>query len=272
MPLPDGFSEWEHLQDMVRRDHNKAVKEYFKNQPDDDLSTPKSSLKHACLIKDEDTTPMTQMRMWLFEITIGHAQSVQTPIYGIPVQEFQRDVKYKPQVKLYFKEKFDSNGNDNRTSLSRAEITFRLMDETSETITRTKAEQLAKNIKREFGTPIFVWEKGWYKATYLDVAHGYDLRLLVKSKLEAIRIIKQVLQIQSHTYNNDYLQYVEHDRTYSLNPGTHRVYGNTVKKIVQRPRVDVRFKYAQLLIWGRVNPINLVATGDNRLRSVIERI
>jgi hypothetical protein len=193
-------------------------------------------------------------------------------VYGIPVQEFQRDIKYKPQVKLYFKEKFDSAGNDNRTSLSRAEITFRLMNETSETITRTKAEQLAKNIKREFGTPIFVWEKGWYKATYLDAVHGYDLRLLVKSKLEAIRIIKQVLQIQSHTYNNDYLQYVEHDRTYSLNPGTHRVYGNTVKKIVQRPRVDVRFKYAQLLIWGRVNPINLVATGDNKLCSVIERI
>lgn len=272
MPLPEGTSEWEHLQDMVRRDHNKAVLAYYSKQPDNDISTPKSALKHACLIKDDDTATMTLMRMWLFEITVGRAQSLQAPVYGIPVQELQRDVKYKPQVKLYFKEKFDSSANDNRTSLSRAEITFRLMDESSETITRTKAEQLAKNIKREFGTPIFLWEKGWYKATYLDVIRGYDLRLLVKSKLEAIRIVKQVLQIQGHTYNNDYLQYVDHDRTYSLNPGTHRVYGNTVKKIIQRPRVDVRFKYAQLLIWGRVNPINLVATGDTGLRSVIERI
>ncbi|MBN3959253.1 hypothetical protein [Nostoc sp. NMS8] len=98
MPLPDNFSEFEHLQDLVRLEHNKAVKAYFKNQEDDDISTPKASLKHACLIKDEDTAAMTQMRLWLFEITIGHAQSLQTPIYGIPVQELQRESKFRPQI------------------------------------------------------------------------------------------------------------------------------------------------------------------------------
>lgn len=272
MALPEGFDEWEHLQDMVRRDHNKAVKAYFKNQPDDDISKPKAALKQACVIKDGDTATMTMMRLWLFEITVGHAQSLQAPIYGIPVQELQRNVKYKPQVKLFFREKLDKNTDNSRNTLATGEITFRLMDESSESINRTKVEKLATNIKREFGTPIFTWEKGWYKATYLDSVHGYDLRLLVKSKAEAIRIIKQVLQIQTHVFNNDYFQYVEHDRSYSLNPGTHKVYGSTVKKIIQRPRVDVRFKYAQLLIHGRINSINLVATSDSALRSVIERI
>ncbi len=174
MPLPSGFSEFEHLQDLIRREHNKAVRTYFKNQDDNDISTPKASLKHACLIKDEDTAAMTHLRLWLFEITCGHAQSLQTPIYGIPVQEYQRNVKFKPQIKLYFKERLVSN-DSNRTSPATAEITFRLMNETSASMTRAKAEILALKIKNEFADPIFVWEKGWYKYTYLDLPQSSHL-------------------------------------------------------------------------------------------------
>lgn len=271
MPLPEGFSEFEHLQDLIRIEHNKAVRKYFKNQNDDDISTPKASLKHACLIKDEDTAAMVQMRQWLFEITIGHAQSLQTPIYGIPVQEHQRNVKFKPQIKLYFKERLTSD-NTNRTSPATAEITFRLMDETSASMTRAKAEILALKIKNEFADPIFVWEKGWYKYTYLDTENGYDLRLFVKTKLEGIRIAKQILKIQGHIFNDNYGNYTDHERTYPLNPGTQIIYGQSVQKPVERPRVDVRFKYAQLFLHGRITTINLVAVSDSGLKSVIQRI
>jgi len=273
MPLPNGFSEWEHLQDTVLRDHNKAVRAYFKNQPDDDLTTPKASLKHACIMKDDDTTAMAQMRMWLFEITIGHAQSVQRPVYGIPVSEVQANWKFRPQVKLYFLEKYDeeTHGKEKIPQLE-GEITFRLMNETSETISRSNATALAREIKSAFATPPFTWEKGWYKSTYFDAAKGYDLRLLVKSKAEAERVIKNVLEIQSHSFNRDYFQFVEHDRSYPTNPGTQRVYGRTVKKPIKRRRADVKFKHAQLLIQGQPNAINLVATSGSRLRSVIERV
>lgn len=271
MPLPENFSEFEHLQDTIRRDYNKAVRAYFKNQADDDLSTPKSSLKHACLIKDDDTATMTLMRMWLFEITVGHAQSLQTPVYGIPVQELQSNAKFKPQVKLYFKEAYDEEVHKDGTPQARGEITFRLMDETSETISRTKAEQLAKAIKQEIATPVLVWEKGWFKSTYLDTERGYDLRLLVKSKVEGERIVKKLLTIQNHTFNSDYFQFVDHNRSYPINPGTHRVYGHTVKKFRTRPRADLKFCYAQLLIHGQIKPVNLVSVGG-RLRSVIETV
>ncbi|WP_017314925.1 hypothetical protein [Mastigocladopsis repens] len=184
MPLPEGFSEWENLQDLVRIEHNKAVRAYFKNQADDDISTPKARLKHSCLIKDDDTVAMTQLRMWLFEVTVGHTQSLQTPTYGIPVQELQRETQFKPQVRLYFQEKLDPTLTDSKYNRVRAEITFRLMNETSETIGRPKAESLAREIKNLFANPVFTWDKGWYKATYLDLEHGYDLRLLVKSKTE----------------------------------------------------------------------------------------
>ena len=149
MSLPNNFSEWENLQDLVRKDHNKDVREYFKNQADNDISTPKSRLKHTCLIKDEDTVGMTQLRMWLFEVTVGRAQAIQRPIYGIPVQELQRDVKFKPQIKLFFKEDFDRTVHDGTIPLAEGEITFRLMDESSDTISRNKAESLARNIRDE---------------------------------------------------------------------------------------------------------------------------
>lgn len=271
MPLPPGFREWEHLQDMIRRYHNQQVSQYFKNQNNDDISTPKAALKHACRIKDDDTVEMTQMRLWLFEVTCGHAASLQTPIYGIPVQELQRNVAFKPQVKLYFKERFDSDSGE-RTEAATGEITFRLMNKTSETISRSDAENLATDIKREFANPIFIWEKGWYTSTYKDTERGYNFKLFCKSKAEGVRVVKQILQIQSHPYNDDYFQYVEHERTYSANPGTHVIYGRTRKKIIQRPRADVRFKYAQLLIHGMPHPINLVATAETRLKSVIQRV
>lgn len=272
MPLPESFSEWEHLQKILENTQNRIVSSYYKNTPDLDLTTSKSNLKHACKIKDSDTAVMTLLRMWLFEITVGHAQALQTPIYGIPVSELQSERKFKPQVKLYFLEPYDTEVHESNIPQSEGEITFRLMNKSSDTISRADAERLARDIKNTFAKPAFTWGKGWYKATYLDSERGYDLRLLVKSKNEAERVVRKILDIQNHPFDRDYFQFIEHDRSYPINPGTHRVYGRTVKKPIRRRRADVKFRYAQLLIWGQPNPINLVATSGTRLRSVIERV
>jgi hypothetical protein len=273
MPLPAGFNEFEHLQDLIRLEHNKAVKAYFKNQDDDDISTPKASLKHACLIKDEDTASMTQMRQWLFEITCGHAQALQRPVYGIPWYEIQSERTFKPQVKLYFLEPYNFTiHGDGKTPQAEGEITFRLMDQSSETISRSNAETLARAIKSIFATPPFTWNKGRFKCTYSDKERGYELKLLVTSKTEAERMIRAVLDIRNHSFDRDYLQFIDNDRSYPANPGTHRVYGRNVQRFARRRTADVKFRFAQLLIWGKQNPINLVATSGSRLRSVIERV
>lgn len=271
MALPQGFSEWENLQDLVRKEYNKIVRAYFKNQADDDISTPKARLKHTCLIKDEDTAAMTMMRMWLFEITVGHAQALQAPIYAIPKLERDSEITYKPQIQLFFKESETSSTYDPEYAPVTGEINFRLADETSATMTRAKAEALAKKIKQEFATPLFVWEKGWYYSTYINTSEGYHLQILAKSKTEAERIIRQVLKIQGHTFSQDYFQFRDHERTYPAVPGTHRVYGKTIKKPRTRPKANVRFRHAKLVLWGRQNAVNLVDAGG-RLPSVIERV
>jgi hypothetical protein len=271
MPLPDNFNEWEFLQDTVRRWHNKAVTQYFRNQEVNDISTPKAALRHACTMKDGDTSTMTMMRLWLFEVTAGRLQSVQTPIYGIPVTEHQRNVEFKPQVKLYFKERLSPTETD-RLNPATGEITFRLINETGATYSRAKAEAMAKDIKREFGNPIFAWDKGIYYYYYRDFERGYDLRLLVKSKTEGERLARAVLAIQGHSFSDDLSDFQENTRAYPANPGNQIVYGQTVKKPVKRPRAEVRFRYAQLLLHGRLKVISLVATPEAALKQVIERL
>lgn len=272
MALPPGFSPVEHLHDLIRKEHNKRVRLWFKNTKKDSIETPKENAYQACLIRDEDDANTMILRKLFFEFDVGQAAALQAPIYGIPVLEHQRNVSFKPQVKLYFRERIPPNETD-RLNPATAEITFRLMNESSEDYTRAKAEAMAKDIKREFGTnPIFTWDKGIYYYYYRDYEKGYDLRLLCKSKAEGQRVTKAVLAIQGHPFKDDFEDFVENSRPYPMSPGTQRVYGQTVKKPVKRPRVEVRFRYAQLLLHGRVKVINLVATPESRLKQVIERL
>lgn len=270
MPLPTDFNEWEFLQDTIRLWHNKNVTAWFKNQPDDDISTPKRGLKHACRMKDSDTSIMTLMRMYLFDITAGHAQSLQAPIYGIPVDVYQSQTEFKPQVHIHFRERYPYINN--RIRASEGVISFVLMNESSSTYTRTKAEALALDIKREFGNPIFVWNKGKYYYYYRDKERGYDLRLLVLNKTEGRRIAQAVLAIQGHPFSDDNEDYVDNSRSYPNNPGTQIVYGQSHPKPTRRPTVDVRFRYAQLLLHGRTKTVNLVATPEAALKQVIQRL
>lgn len=271
MSFPSNFDEWENLQDLVRKDHNKAVRNYFKNQPDNNISTPKARLKHTCLIKDKDTAIMTLMRMWLFEITVGRAQSIQAPVYSTIELDELAGVKFKPQVQLFFQESQTASTYDPEYYPIKGEISFRLMDETSASMTRKKAESLALNIKKKFANPLFVWEKGWYYCSYRDLERGYQLKLLVKNKAEGEKVVKRVLEIQGHTFDADFFQFSEHERTYSPVPSTSEIYGKTRKNKRVRPRADVKFRHAKLLIYGLNNAINLVDAGG-RLRSVIIRV
>lgn len=271
MPLPENFSEWEHLQSQIERTHNKAVRNFFKNQSDLDISTPKASLKHACIIKDNDSAIQTLLRLWLFEVTAGNLQAAQPIMLGIPAEDYDRDIRYRPQIRLVFTKDYDPAEDGVYWHRYQSEITMRLVKETSESLTRAKAEVFARDIKRIFATPPYIWEKGWYKYTYKDSLKGYDFRLYVKNQLEGERLVKACLEIQNDTFDNDKYQYIEHSRSYPAVPSTHRVYGQTIRKPRQRPRVDVKFRYAQIQVWGRKQPVNLVAE-YSRFRQCIERL
>lgn len=145
------------------------------------------------------------------------------------------------------------------------------MDKTAETISIKDAIEYAKEIKSGFTKPAFIWKKGKYKCTYLDLENGFDLRILCVNKSEGISVIQAILKIVDKFYNDDNFQFIENTKEFPAKPGTHRVYGRQVKKFRQRPTANVKFTHAQLIIPGQVKPVNLVGL-NGRLRNAIENI
>lgn len=270
MPLPDGFSEWEHLQTKIIQVHNTEVRRFFKNQADDDISTPKASLKQACLIKDDDSLGMVQLRLWLFEVNCGHTRSLQRPVYGKPVITVQEEAVFKPQVELHFYQDWDSvpDGFDPID----AEINIRIFGETNKSYNRTKAELLARKIKNEFASPTqFQFDKGKHIVCYWDKEYGYNLQIYAISKTEGEQVIKKVLAIQDHPFRAKNMSVSSPERNSVNNPiETELVYGRTRKERRWRPTYRVKFRWASLKIHGVDEDIILVDT-TGFYRSAIER-
>jgi hypothetical protein len=258
MPLPTNFSEFRHLQDQVRRIHNERVLAWFSDAPDEDISTSRGSLKHACLIKPEDSAAIVAQRQWLFDVTAGQAKSLHPDIYGIPVTTFQEQVRFKPQVTLHFLESLETV--EEGYSAVEGEISFRLINATNQDVTPTEAEALAQSVKSAMTDPLFVMRKGRILCTYKDLDNGYNFRLFVTGEDEARRVIEQVLLIQGHSPDWEFLVIHESRQTFPIVPPEKTIYGRNRRTPRRRPRADVRFRYATLNIHGLQNPVTLLDT------------
>ena len=190
-------------------------------------------------------------------------QNNERGLYTIPVTTFQDHYTFAPQIKLAFYQLRDETTNNNPRVTG--EIAYRIMNETEETFTENNAQVRAQRIKTLFTEPeLFIWQKGKEVATYLDRQNGYDFRLYVKNELEARKIITQVMAIENKTPNWSNLRLTVSSATYPEVPGTKRIYGEQRKLPRRRPREDIKFRYAELHLWGLTKPITLVDTFGNR--------
>lgn len=267
MALPDNFSPYEHLQDTVKRWYNREVQQHFSDLgPTDDLTIPRSSLRVACRHDERDSLTMTLLRVFLFEVTARHSSSLHPAMFGIPITEYESEIVYKPQIKLFFSEPRD-DVVDGYPPVE-GEVTFRIINETTNTMTMARAQQLALRIRSVFATPPLIWKKGTDKVVYQDKEKGYDLRILCRTHADGRALIENVLDIQNDTpdwSNLNVIEPVNATERFPYNPGTKLIMGQTVRKRRQRPRVNVRFRYATLSVHGLPNPINLVdLTGVRR--------
>lgn len=175
--------------------------------------------------------------------------------------------KGKPKVTLYFREDTDFRRTGVRTAMphgrNRTEgtISFRLMEETTATLSRANAVSLGRKIKDLFGTTEgYVWKKGKTMYSYTDWDKGYQFQLLCRSKIESKRIITDVLSLQSHTPDWRRLREIEPDdelASYPAGTRTRTVLGETVTVQEERPVVDVRFQYSYLTVDGANKPFTL---------------
>lgn len=273
MPLPENFSEWEHLQDQIRRVHNKEVSRWFKSTEIDSVATPKASMRQACTMKENDTSTMTVLRMFLFYVNCGKARDFHPPMYTLPAHEAYDRIAGRPQIKLFFQEDREDVEPGYRPVCG--EIGFRIVTETTETLTMANAQALARKCKTAFGTGSgFIWRKGRESYSYTDPARGYRFKILSRSETEAKRVVEQVLDIQSHTPDWDNLnknEAVNAATKYPTIPGNRTILGKSYKKPRKRPVADVRFQHAELHVDGLPKPVILFDNSGRYYRETLEK-
>ncbi|MGB3135401.1 MAG: hypothetical protein WBG38_14435 [Nodosilinea sp.] len=261
--MPQPPQPTENLQDILKKWFNREVREYFSDLNvddnwDPDLTAPRASLARACQHKDADTMLETMLKAWFFEHI--KSQTYRVPYYGIPVSSFQEARKFQPQIKLYFREDLE-DVEPGYTPVA-GEITFRLMNHTSETITPSVAATFANRVKLVLGAggSGHIWRKGKDMASYSDWGKGYQLQLLVRSETEGRELIGKVLDIQNDSPTWSKMNYSVNEQpmaAYPTIPERDYIYGETRRLPRKRPIASCRFQYALLNVHGIASPIVL---------------
>lgn len=277
------MNNWEHLQDVWAKIHNRRVREHFRDlhpDPDNDeawgainrrlnINIPRQSLWYACSINDGDTANMTILRTLLFWVVLGQASALHPPMYTMPTDRYQQSVKFAPQVTLYFKE--DLEDVEEGYSPLDAEISFRVMDETSNSMTEAKARTLANKIKTEFASGGgYRWHKGRTKLSYRDKENGYQFSVNAFSDSEGKQVIDKVLDLQNHVIDLDLLSIATLGDNPPTIPPNEFIYGKSRRTARRRPVGYVRFIYADLHLWGIPNPITLIDRSGRRKNPLVQ--
>jgi hypothetical protein len=263
LALPSGFNSWIHLRRVIRQIQNDLVQQEFSDLDNipDSIDTPRASLREACKIRGDESAKIIDLKLYLFYIILRKAKDLHPPIYAVPQKKavIRRD---RPQVKLYFLE--DYQDVEAGESPVEGEISFRLMNETTQSMTQAKTQQLANKIATDFASGSrFIWRKGRNGFNYTDWEAGYQLQLFVRDRAEGRRVVSAVLGLNNDVPDWTKATYTENEdptNAYPYNPGYEQILGEQKRRYRRRPIVDVRFHSAFLFLSGVPNPVVLVDT------------
>lgn len=234
---------------------NAEVRRWFADL-DSRADVGRTRLRDSLLIQAKDSRTSALFKIQYFREFVQKVH-LKPEVFIDMTDRIYEDFNMRPQVNmLFYKSIYLENGKYDKFKV---DLSYKLIQETSETITPTKNRVRAERIKRLFAEPTrFIWNKGRLKFTYLDVSNGYDFRILAISEAEARRIIEQVLDIENK--NPDWDKFVTHtpERQLSTTRPTKRIYGENRKVPRWRPTVDLPFVRAEMKIHGIPTPIPLV--------------
>lgn len=264
------MNDVELIQSFCTRYINKLVKEHFKDienleiNDNLDLTNARQISRKVCYHKDKDPISLTTCRLIIFYFVMsGLKTNLDEIFYTIPSTEFHESVKFRPQVVLIFKESLES-AKKRKTYPTRARISYRLKDEdlkyNNEELSERNAKKIAQEIKNKLATPIFKFKKGRKKYSYIDVPKGYRFILAVEDKVEAKRVIKQVMSIQKDTPDWELLSESGNSDKDWDKKEKKKILGETVEMPTQRPVATVNFHHAELKIHGMTRDKCLVDT------------
>ncbi len=263
MPEPDNFTPVEQFQDVNKRIWNKLVREYFRditsNESDLDLTTPRQALLKACLHKEDDPLMLTIGRMQLFLHGTTYTRDQYPVVAGSLLSEIDSTITYRPKITLFFSE--DAEDAEAGYKPVEMEVSWRLINETSASITEANLRSIGTKIKTNFGAGNGrIFKKGRKIVHYLDRDRGYNFLLRARDLPEGKDLIREILTMNGDTLDTNILRVSETDSetdAYPYNPGTQLILGSRKSKPRRRPLVNVRFKYAYATVHGYNKPIYL---------------
>lgn len=262
---------WEHLQNVLMQVQNRLVRDEFSDQSgdDDDIRTPRASLRSACLLRDADSATITLNRLLLFYLMLRKASDFHPPIYSIPSDRYQQLVRFAPQVTLYFRE--DREDVEEGYAPIDAEVSFRIQNETETSITQAELRSLALKIRSEFATGNgYRWRKGRTTLCYRDPDRGYLMRVQAYSESEGKELIDKILDLQGHTVDRALLTINQLDQAPPIVPPLHTILGKSRRQPRRRPVGYVRFQWAEVHIWSIQEAIILIDRTGRRRAPLVE--
>jgi hypothetical protein len=262
-PQPQIEQKATNLVEVLNRLQNLTVDNFFAANPSDDptIAEQRAYFKDGLTIDTEaDNLISAFIKFYALNTFIG-VDSNFPEIFTVPFSTVNDELRYKPQVHLYFVETNYDFIQQNRRIRDGAIRGIRLMGETSETITQVKVEAIANKIKDLFGDGQgFTWNKGRAMFTYADDSKGYNLQILCTTSDEGKRIVTQVLAIQEHEPEWKYANFKENnspDEAYPVDAPDITILDKPVKAKKKRLNCTVTFRTAWLHLDAIEKPITL---------------
>ncbi|NES64139.1 MAG: hypothetical protein F6K24_02170 [Okeania sp. SIO2D1] len=143
-------------------------------------------------------------------------------------------------------------------------MTFRVMQEPKE-LTVSDLRRWQDKIEEHFkpsGNPIS-WKKGKKYYTYADWKNGYQFQILSDQESEARSLIEKALSIKGDVFKREHLYNsgaVHPDETYPDSKEYTEILGQVTPEPLMRPRVTVKFKWADLFLSTYNKKYTLVTT------------
>lgn len=192
------------------------------------------------------------------------------------------DRRFRPQIRLHFLQNtdFKQTGTNPDTYQGRrrltGQLTFRLMNETSESISRNELTRIGTAIKNSFGANDgYIWEKGKEMYCYADWDRGYQLQMLTKNTTQAKDLVTKILALQNHipdwaflnrnTSESESIRYPEIQQTKII-------LGETTKLRRNRPFGEVKFTYADAVIHGLTQPVTIFDSTYKKVHPLVTPI
>jgi hypothetical protein len=263
MPEPDSYSPVEQLQDVNKKVANKIIREYFRDvtalEADLDLTSPRQALLKACLHREDDSLLVSILRNQVFYNYTTFARDQQPLVTGNLLNELSESNTYRPKITLFFRE--DDQDIEPGYQLVDMETSWRLTDETSQTITKAKLTTIANRIKTRFGSGNgYIFRKGRKIVSYRDKSKGYEFLIRSRSLEDGRELIRDILTMNGDSLEAEFLKISEVSNeleAFPQNPGTQVILGKRRSKPRKRPLTNVRFRYAYASISGVTHPVYL---------------